>query len=103
MRITFLGHSCFLVETGRARILIDPFLTGNPAELGPALAASSDVTALDLTGVEDDALTTEMEVLAADRVARVLIPPRKAPDWTEDPGLGRMRQFVTTTGLPTVA
>lgn len=31
MRLTYLGHSCFLVETSSARILIDPFLTGNPA------------------------------------------------------------------------
>ena len=31
MRLTYLGHSCFLVETGSARILIDPFLTENPA------------------------------------------------------------------------
>jgi len=31
MRLTYLGHSCFLVETGSARILFDPFLTGNPA------------------------------------------------------------------------
>jgi len=30
MKITFLGHSCFLVETASARLLIDPFLTGNP-------------------------------------------------------------------------
>lgn len=30
MKITFLGHSCFLVETATARLLIDPFLTGNP-------------------------------------------------------------------------
>ena len=30
MHLTYLGHSCFLVETGSARILIDPFLTGNP-------------------------------------------------------------------------
>ena len=29
MRITSLGHSAFLLE-GRDRILIDPFLTGNP-------------------------------------------------------------------------
>ena len=36
MRITFLGHSCFLVETSRARILIDPFLTGNPASAARA-------------------------------------------------------------------
>ncbi|PWV94300.1 L-ascorbate metabolism protein UlaG (beta-lactamase superfamily) [Paenibacillus cellulosilyticus] len=31
MKITFLGHSCFLVESGSTRILIDPFLSGNPA------------------------------------------------------------------------
>lgn len=29
MKITYHGHSCFLVETSHARILIDPFLTGN--------------------------------------------------------------------------
>jgi L-ascorbate metabolism protein UlaG (beta-lactamase superfamily) len=30
MEITFLGHACFLVEDGDTRLLIDPFLTGNP-------------------------------------------------------------------------
>lgn len=30
MQLTYLGHSCFLVETSSHRILIDPFLTGNP-------------------------------------------------------------------------
>ncbi|WP_141701359.1 MBL fold metallo-hydrolase, partial [Methyloceanibacter marginalis] len=29
MKITWFGHSCFRVETGESRILIDPFLTGN--------------------------------------------------------------------------
>lgn len=29
MKITWFGHSCFRVETGNSRILIDPFLTGN--------------------------------------------------------------------------
>ncbi|MET0261873.1 MAG: metal-dependent hydrolase [Rariglobus sp.] len=29
MKITFYGHSCFLIETASARILIDPFLTDN--------------------------------------------------------------------------
>jgi L-ascorbate metabolism protein UlaG (beta-lactamase superfamily) len=31
MRITYLGHSCFLVETARARLIIDPFLNDNPS------------------------------------------------------------------------
>ncbi|MFC4625802.1 metal-dependent hydrolase [Daeguia caeni] len=30
MKITWLGHSAFRVETGKAVILIDPFFTGNP-------------------------------------------------------------------------
>ena len=28
--VRYLGHSCFLVTTPKAKILIDPFLTGNP-------------------------------------------------------------------------
>jgi L-ascorbate metabolism protein UlaG (beta-lactamase superfamily) len=31
MKLTYLGHSCFLVETAKARLIIDPFLTGNPS------------------------------------------------------------------------
>ena len=30
MKCTFWGHACFLVETGEHRLVIDPFLTGNP-------------------------------------------------------------------------
>jgi L-ascorbate metabolism protein UlaG (beta-lactamase superfamily) len=30
MEITFLGHACFLIEEGDTRVLVDPFLTGNP-------------------------------------------------------------------------
>ena len=31
MRLTYFGHSCFLLETAKARLVLDPFLTGNPA------------------------------------------------------------------------
>jgi L-ascorbate metabolism protein UlaG (beta-lactamase superfamily) len=31
MHITWFGHSCFRIDTGKSRILVDPFLTGNPA------------------------------------------------------------------------
>ena len=30
MKLVWLGHSTFSIETGNAKILIDPFLTGNP-------------------------------------------------------------------------
>ena len=28
--VTYLSHSCFLITTPKAKILVDPFLTGNP-------------------------------------------------------------------------
>lgn len=34
MKITYFGHSCFLVETGGKRLLFDPFVTGNPLASG---------------------------------------------------------------------
>lgn len=30
MKLTYLSHSCFFVETSTHRLIIDPFLTGNP-------------------------------------------------------------------------
>jgi L-ascorbate metabolism protein UlaG (beta-lactamase superfamily) len=30
MKLTFWGHSCFLIETTTHRLVIDPFVTGNP-------------------------------------------------------------------------
>ena len=37
--IQYLGHSCFLINSPKAKILIDPFLTGNPK----AAAKAEDV------------------------------------------------------------
>lgn len=30
VKITFIGHSCFFLESGSHKILIDPFIAGNP-------------------------------------------------------------------------
>jgi L-ascorbate metabolism protein UlaG (beta-lactamase superfamily) len=30
MKLTYWSHSCFLLETGKHRLVMDPFLTGNP-------------------------------------------------------------------------
>lgn len=72
-------------------------LTGAAGEIGPWLASHADVDALDLSGVVDDGVATEMAVAAADTVKRVLPPPSSSPDWSADPGLGRMRAFLETT------
>jgi len=36
MKITYHGHSCFELRTGKGGVIIDPFLKGNPlADIGP--------------------------------------------------------------------
>ena len=36
VKITWYGHACVLIETGKGTLLIDPFLSGNPkAPVGP--------------------------------------------------------------------
>lgn len=50
MKITWLGHSAFRVETDKAIILIDPFINGNPGAKGVDFdAAAKGVTHIALT------------------------------------------------------
>ena len=69
-------------------------LTGSVAELAPVLAAHGDVDALDLTGAPAE-LRADLERAAADTVKRVYVP-RGTPDFTAEPGLGRLRAFLET-------
>ncbi len=70
-------------------------LTGQPHTVGPWLAEHADVNALDLSGVDDDSLATEMAVGAAGTI-KYALPPCDS-DWTLDPGLGRLSAFMNTT------
>jgi acyl-CoA reductase-like NAD-dependent aldehyde dehydrogenase len=71
-------------------------LTGRVAEIAPWLASHMDVNALDLTGVDDADLATDLERAAADNLKRVVRPPGTDPDWTADPGLDRLSAFLET-------
>jgi len=52
MRITYHGHSCFLIETTGHRLLIDPFISGNP--LATARADSIECDFILLSHGHDD-------------------------------------------------
>ncbi|MFF7246511.1 aldehyde dehydrogenase family protein [Embleya sp. NPDC008237] len=81
-------------------------LTGHPAEIAPTLASHQDVNAIDLTGVAPDAgvaSARDLEIAAADNLKRVLRPEAREPDWSADPGTGRMLAFteIRTVWHPT--
>ncbi|MFG2499757.1 aldehyde dehydrogenase family protein [Streptomyces sp. NPDC048441] len=69
-------------------------LSGRTAEITPSLAAHQDVNAIDLAGVEDDALAKELEIAAADNLKRVVRP--QPVDWSADPGTHRLTAFLET-------
>jgi acyl-CoA reductase-like NAD-dependent aldehyde dehydrogenase len=70
-------------------------LTGDAEELGPWLAEHADVDGIDLTGAPPGR-AMEFEREAAGTIKRVVRAPASEPDWSADPGLGRMRRFLET-------
>jgi L-ascorbate metabolism protein UlaG (beta-lactamase superfamily) len=54
LKVTWLGHACFLLADGRQTIVIDPFLTGNPA--APVSVGQLSVDAILVTHGHSDHL-----------------------------------------------
>jgi acyl-CoA reductase-like NAD-dependent aldehyde dehydrogenase len=69
-------------------------LTGRPAETAPWLASHDDVNGLDLTGVDDPELATELERAAAGTLKRVRRPAAGPVDFTADPGVRPLTAFL---------
>jgi L-ascorbate metabolism protein UlaG (beta-lactamase superfamily) len=63
MKITWYGHSAFKVETGNAKILIDPYLVGNPSWKGGWEGPAEGVTHVLLTHGHGDHISGAEEVL----------------------------------------
>lgn len=69
-------------------------LTGRVAEVAPWLASHQDVNAIDLTGVDDQALATDLERAAAGNLKRVRRPVDRGHDWSASPGTDRLTAFL---------
>lgn len=60
MKLTFLGHASVLLETAGGRILIDPFLTGNPVAVHKAADIECEFIAL--THAHEDHFGDTLEI-----------------------------------------
>ena len=65
MRLTWLGHSAFRIEIPGAVLLIDPFLSGNPAFPGDHAAVLAGVTHIVLTHGHGDHIGDTLAIAAA--------------------------------------
>ncbi len=64
-KLTYLGHSAFLVEGTKGKVVIDPFLSGNP--LAKASKDSVRVSAVLLTHAHGDHLGDSVEIAKASK------------------------------------
>ncbi len=65
MKLTWLGHAAFRIETGHSVILIDPFFTGNPKFKGTVAEASQGATHILITHGHDDHIGDAIEIAKA--------------------------------------
>ena len=71
MRITYQGHSCFIISSGDKSVIIDPFLDGNPfAKIRPK---DVEVDAVLVTHGHDDHLGNAVEI-AMNNDAQIIAP-----------------------------
>lgn len=73
MKLTYLGHSCILIETASHTLIVDPFLTGNPA--AAAQASEIHVDYVLLTHGHGDHVGDGFEI--AKRCDAVVIAPNE--------------------------
>ena len=97
MDIRFLGHACFELTEGNTRVLIDPFLTGNPK--AAVEASEVDPTHIFLTHGHADHIGDTVEIAkrtGAQVIAIVELANELAEDGVEkiaDPNIGGTVEF----------
>ncbi len=81
--VTFLGHGTFLVETHGTHLLIDPFLTGNPAASTTADLVPADV--IILSHGHGDHVGDTIDV--ANRTGALVVANHEIVEWLTRQGL----------------
>ena len=88
MKLTWFGHSAFRIEFGAARILIDPFLKGNPSFNGDWRAATEGCTHVLVTHGHNDHVGDAVEIAKAN--GAMAVGSAEVCDWLGEQGVERV-------------
>ena len=88
MKLTWFGHSAFRIEFGKARIMIDPFLTGNPTFKGDAKEAAAGATHVLVTHGHNDHLGDAVDICKAN--GAMAVGSAEICDWLEEQGVEKV-------------
>lgn len=81
-RIQWLGHACLLLESDGRRVLIDPFLTGNPKAAARAEEVSADLILI--SHGHDDHVGDAVAI--ARRTGATVLSNYEIGEWLKGPG-----------------
>jgi L-ascorbate metabolism protein UlaG (beta-lactamase superfamily) len=88
MKLTWFGHSAFRVEFGNARVMIDPFLSGNPKFKGEPKQAAAGATHVLVTHGHNDHTGDAAEICKANDA--MLVGSAEVGDFMEAQGVKKI-------------
>jgi L-ascorbate metabolism protein UlaG (beta-lactamase superfamily) len=88
MKLTWFGHSAFRVEFGTVRVLIDPFLSGNPTFKGDVRQVSEGCTHVLVTHGHNDHLGDALDICRA--TGAMAVCAAEVGDWLEGQGVPKV-------------
>jgi L-ascorbate metabolism protein UlaG (beta-lactamase superfamily) len=83
INITWYGHACFLIEDGNSKLLIDPFITGNP--LAPVGADAVEADYILVSHGHGDHIGDTLDI--AKRTGALVISNYEIQNWLVNQGL----------------
>ena len=86
LKITWYSHACFLIDTGDSKLLIDPFLTGNP--MAPVQAETVDADYILVSHGHGDHVGDTVPI--AQRTGAMVISNFEIQNWLAGQGLGKL-------------
>jgi L-ascorbate metabolism protein UlaG (beta-lactamase superfamily) len=83
IKVTWYSHACLLIETDKARLLVDPFLSGNP--LSPVQAEAVDADYILVSHGHGDHVGDTVEI--AKRTGATVISNYEIQNWLVNQGV----------------